>query len=133
MVQQHGGVAADRRAVSGGQPLQVETFVDLADARAQAQTWCATTAGLRVHGTTAARPAQHFALVEAPCLLPAPAWLYDLPIYARPKVHRDHHLEVAKALYSVPGSVPGSTWFAGWLARIRCPGSKGLAAEQSGM
>jgi transposase len=85
-----------------------ETFVDLADARARAQTWCATTAGLRVHGTTAARPAQHFALVEAPHLLPAPDWLYDLPIYARAKVHRDHHIEVAKALYSVPGGLIGT-------------------------
>lgn len=85
-----------------------ETFVDLADARARAEVWCRTTAGLRVHGTTAARPAQHFALVEAPHLRPAPAWPYDLPIYARPKVHRDHHLEVAKALYSVPGHLIGA-------------------------
>jgi transposase len=85
-----------------------EVFVDLTDARARAEAWCATTAGLRVHGTTAARPAQHFALVEAPHLLPAPDWLYDLPIYARPKVHRDHHVEVAKALYSVPGALIGA-------------------------
>jgi hypothetical protein len=34
--------------------------------------------------------------------------LYDLPIYARPKVHRDHHIEVAKALYSVPGALIGA-------------------------
>lgn len=85
-----------------------ELFVDLADARTRAQVWCATTAGLRVHGTTAARPAEHFALVEAPHLLPAPDWLYDLPVYARPKVHRDHHVEVAKALYSVPGALIGA-------------------------
>lgn len=85
-----------------------ETFVDLADARARAETWCRTTAGLRVHGTTAARPAQHFTLIEAPHLLPAPDWLYDLPIYVRAKVHRDHHVEVAKALYSVPGGLIGA-------------------------
>ncbi|HEY6796635.1 MAG TPA: IS21 family transposase [Kineosporiaceae bacterium] len=85
-----------------------EVFVDLADARVRAETWCRTTAGLRVHGTTAARPAQHFALVEAGHLLPVPTWLYDLPIYARPKVHRDHHIEVARALYSVPGALIGA-------------------------
>jgi hypothetical protein len=85
-----------------------ETFTDLGDARARAETWCRTTAGLRVHGTTAARPAQHFALIEAPALLPVPGWLYDLPIYARPKVHRDHHIEVGKALYSVPGALIGA-------------------------
>jgi hypothetical protein len=85
-----------------------EAFVDLADARRRAEAWCATTAGLRLHGTTAVRPAEHFALLEAPHLLPVPGWLYDLPVYARPKVHRDHHVEVAKALYSVPGALIGA-------------------------
>ena len=32
----------------------------------------------------------------------------DLPIYASAKVHRDHHIEVAKALYSMPGNLIGS-------------------------
>ena len=36
-----------------------------------------------------------------------PTSSYDLPIYATPKVHRDHHVEVAKALYSVPGNLIG--------------------------
>jgi hypothetical protein len=84
-----------------------ESFVDLADAQRRAEEWCRTTAGLRIHGTTACRPAEHFALEEAPRLLPAPADPYDLPLYAAPKVHRDHHIEVAKALYSVPGSLIG--------------------------
>jgi hypothetical protein len=60
-----------------------------------------------VHGTTAARPAEVFAKDEAPCLLPAPLLPYDLPIYANPKVHRDHYIEVARALYSVPGNLIG--------------------------
>jgi hypothetical protein len=85
-----------------------EAFVDLADARARAEAWCRTTAGLRIHGTTAARPAQHFTLVEAAHLLPAPTWPYDLPLYVRAKVHRDHHVEVGKALYSVPGGLIGA-------------------------
>jgi transposase len=85
-----------------------ESFVDLADARTRAETWCRTTAGLRIHGTTATRPAQHFALVEAPHLLPAPIWPYDVPLYVRAKVHRDHHVEVGKALYSVPGGLIGA-------------------------
>lgn len=29
------------------------------------------------------------------------------PVYATAKVHRDHHIEVAKALYSVPGNLIG--------------------------
>ncbi len=42
-----------------------EKFVDLADAQRRVQQWCAATAGLRVHGTTAQRPVQHFAEAEA--------------------------------------------------------------------
>jgi transposase len=84
-----------------------EDFIDLADAQRRAEAWCETTAGLRVHGTTQARPAEVFAAEEQPRLRPAPAEVYDLPIYATAKVHRDHHIEVARALYSVPGSLIG--------------------------
>jgi transposase len=84
-----------------------EVFVDRADAQRRAVIWCKTTAGLRVHGTTACRPAEHFAAEEALELLPVPEDRYDIPHYASPKVHRDHHVEVAKALYSVPGNLIG--------------------------
>lgn len=84
-----------------------EDFVDLAHAQRHAEGWCRERAGLRIHGTTACRPAELFALEEAPALLPAPTAPYDLPIYAKPKVHRDHHVEVARALYSVPGNLIG--------------------------
>jgi len=84
-----------------------EDFLDLADAQRRAETWCSTTAGLRVHGTTQHRPAEVFRLEEAPLLLPAPTEPYDLPLYANPKVHRDHHIEVDKALYSIPGNLIG--------------------------
>lgn len=33
---------------------------------------------------------------------------YDVPLYAEPKVHRDHHIEVGKALYSIPGNLIGN-------------------------
>ena len=84
-----------------------EVFIDLADAQRRAVEWCRVRAGLRVHGTTQLRPAEVFAAEEAPCLLPAPTALYDLPLYSQPKVHRDHHIEVAKALYSIPGNLIG--------------------------
>lgn len=84
-----------------------ETFMDLAHAQAHAAEWCRTRAGLRVHGTTQARPAEVFAAEEQPRLLPAPTEPYDLPIYGRPKVHRDHHVEIGRALYSVPGRLIG--------------------------
>ena len=84
-----------------------ESFIDLADAQERAEQWCRGRAGMRVHGTTAARPAEVFAKEEAPRLLPGPLFPYDLPIYATPKVHRDHYIEVARALYSMPGSLIG--------------------------
>jgi transposase len=78
-----------------------EQFVDLADAQARARVWCADRAGLRVHGTTQARPAEVFTQHEAGVLLPVPA-PYDVPIFRKVKVHRDYHVEVGKALYSAP-------------------------------
>ena len=85
-----------------------ETFIDLADAQRRAEDWCRERAGMRVHGTTQLRPAEHFRAVELPALTPAPTSLYDVPIYTTAKVHRDHHIEVAKALYSVPGNLIGT-------------------------
>ena len=85
-----------------------ESFIDLADAQRRAEPWCRVRAGLRVHGTTQARPAEVFAEEEAAHLLAPPTAPYDLPLYSQPKVHRDHHVEVAKALYSVPGNLIGS-------------------------
>jgi transposase len=83
-----------------------ERFVDLADAQARARAWCQQVAGLRLHGTIQARPAEVFAAQEAEHLLPLPE-PYDVPIFAMVKVHRDHHVEIGKALYSVPGALLG--------------------------
>jgi transposase len=85
-----------------------ENFIDLADAQRRAVVWCRQRAGLRVHGTTQQRPVEVFTAEEAPRLLPAPTAVYDVPIYAAAKVHRDHHIEVARSLYSVPGALIGA-------------------------
>ncbi|HWT50383.1 MAG TPA: hypothetical protein VN255_18040 [Mycobacterium sp.] len=86
-----------------------EDFIDLADAQARAETWCADKAGQRIHGTTCARPAVVFAECEAAVLLPAPTAPYQVPIYAQVKVHRDYHVQVGKALYSIPEHLRGQT------------------------
>jgi transposase len=83
-----------------------ESFTSLEDAQARAEAWCRERAGMRIHGTTQARPAQAFAELEADRLLPAPE-PYDVPVFKRVKVHRDFHVEVAKALYSVPEHLIG--------------------------
>jgi hypothetical protein len=78
-----------------------ETFVDLADAQARTEAWCAQVAGQRIHGTIQARPVDVFAEQEAAVLLPTPQ-RYDVPVLKTCKVHRDYHLEIGTALYSVP-------------------------------
>jgi transposase len=79
-----------------------ESFADLADARSRMACWLAGTANSRVHGTTRQVPAVVFAGQEAPCLLPVPAGRYQVPYWAEVKVHVDYHIQVARALYSVP-------------------------------
>ncbi|MBK7021474.1 MAG: IS21 family transposase [Candidatus Microthrix sp.] len=86
-----------------------EDFGCLAEAQTAAELWCRSRAGLRTHGTTQAQPAVTFAEVEAPVLLPAPTERYDVPLYKTAKVHRDHHIQVAKSLYSVPGDLIGTS------------------------
>jgi transposase len=121
-----------------------ETFVDLDDAQRRVEEWCGTRAGLRTHGTTQCRPAELFALEEQPKLLAPPAVAYDVPVYVTAKVHRDHHIEVAKALYSIPGNLIGKhvqvradrelvrVWFAGQLVKVHprtTPGGRVTDAE----
>jgi hypothetical protein len=62
---------------------------------------------MRVHGTTRLRPAEVFATDEAPKLKPAPDEVFDIPAWTHPKVAPDRHVQVAKALYSVPGELVG--------------------------
>jgi transposase len=86
-----------------------EDFTDLADAQDRAVMWCAQKAGLRIHGTTCAQPAVVFAGQEAEHLLAAPAVRYAVPVYAEVKVARDYHVQLAKALYSIPHHLRGQT------------------------
>ena len=84
-----------------------EDFTDLNDCRERAVLWCAQVAGTRIHGTTCARPAEVFDAEEAPLLLAAPTQTFAIPVYTKPKVAPDRHVEVARALYSVPGELIG--------------------------
>jgi hypothetical protein len=84
-----------------------EEFCGLDDSQRRAEAWCLTVAGMRIHRTTRLRPAEVFRAEEAPKLLPAPTSRYDVPIWCEPKVHPDHHIEIARALYSVPGHLIG--------------------------
>jgi transposase len=78
-----------------------EHFTGLTDAQAASENWCQQVAGMRIHGTIAARPAEVFSEHEAGVLLPL-SLPYDMPVFTKVKVHRDFHVEVGRALYSAP-------------------------------
>src|SRR5665213_63145 len=86
-----------------------EEFIDLSDCRGRGETWCSTTAGMRIHGTTQCRPIEAFRAEELPLLLPRPGAPFDVPTWSDPTVHRDFHVEVDKAIYSVHHLLVGRT------------------------
>lgn len=79
-----------------------EEFSNREHAQRAALTWCRTTAGLRLHGTTRKRPLLVFEEEEQKTLLPFSDERFDVPAWADCKVHRDHHVRFKNALYSVP-------------------------------
>lgn len=80
-----------------------ETFTGLDDARRHAEHWCRDVAGTRIHGTTRRVPQEVFESVEKAAMLPPPSEPFDVPQWFDDvTVHPDHHIQVARALYSVP-------------------------------
>jgi hypothetical protein len=80
-----------------------ETFTDLEDARRSAEHWAREIAGTRIHGTTQKVPREVFESNEKATMLAPPTEPFDVPLWVDDaKVHPDHHIQVARALYSVP-------------------------------
>lgn len=84
-----------------------ERLRDIEDARRRALVWCTEEYGARRHTSTGRLPREHFASDEKPRLLLAPNAAYDIPLWAEPKVARDHFAQVAGALYSLPTRLIG--------------------------
>lgn len=88
-----------------------ESWRNIEDVQAGAIKWCLGTAGTRTHGTTRQRPLAVFENVERPALIPLEKERFDPPRWAECKVHPDHHISVARSLYSVPTRYIGqSVW-----------------------
>jgi transposase len=77
------------------------TFAALAEVNEFLRHWEKTVADGRIHGTTKRQVAELFHL-EKPFLTPLPASLFPCFQEAPRTVHRDGHVEVAKAYYHVP-------------------------------
>jgi hypothetical protein len=86
-----------------------ERITTLEQARERAVRWARDEAGMRRHSRTLRLPREHFEAVEQTALLPVPTARYDIPLWSDPKVARDQHAQVARALYSLPTRYVGKT------------------------
>jgi len=79
-----------------------EDLTEIEGARALARHWCLEDYGRRRHSRTQRRPLEHFEAEELAALRPAPVEPYDPPLWASPKIGRDHYAVVDRALYTLP-------------------------------
>jgi transposase len=87
-----------------------ETFrAGLVELRAAAARWCHDVAGTRVHGTTRRVPRDVYDAEERPHMTPLSGGTFDVPTWTKAKVHPDHHVQVARSLYSLPTRFIGKT------------------------
>ncbi len=82
--------------------LKGRSFSSLREQNDYLREWEEHTADLRIHGTTKKQVRQLFLDQERPALRALPKDRYPCFEESSRKVHRDGHIEVAKAYYSVP-------------------------------
>ena len=80
--------------------------------------WEQTVADTRLHGTTRRQVGAHFAAVERAALQPLPPERFPDFHEARRVVHRDGHVEVERAYYSVPPEYLGRRVWVRWDGRL---------------
>lgn len=98
--------------------LQGRTFASLAEENRHLQQWEAMVADTRIHGTTRQQVGKVFQEAERSALLPLPAGRFPFFHEARRAVHRDGHVEVEKAYYSVPPEYAGRRVWVRWDGRM---------------
>jgi transposase len=98
--------------------LRGRSFAALEEQNRFLRDWELTVADTRVHGTTRRHVGRHFADVERAALLPLPAEPFPSFREARRTVHRDGHVEVDRAYYSVPPEYLARGVWVRWDARL---------------
>lgn len=98
--------------------LKGRQFASLTAQNEHLAHWEATVADTRLHGTTRRQVKQVFEEVERPVLRPLPGQRFPFFHEARRIVHRDGHVEVAKAYYSLPPEYVGRTVWVRWDGRL---------------
>ena len=98
--------------------LKGRLFTSLADENRFLSNWETQVADQRIHGTTKQQVEKLFAAAERRELLPVPAERFPFFHEAHRAVHRDGHLEVDKAFYSVPPEFVGRRLWVRWDGRL---------------
>lgn len=98
--------------------LKGRSFQSLAGENLHLLDWETQVADKRIHGTTKQQVAKIFNEVEKPRLLPLPASLFPVFEEAQRTVHRDGHIELARAYYSVPPEYVGRKVWVRWESRL---------------
>jgi transposase len=80
--------------------------------------WEQTVADTRIHGTTRRQVGTHFLTAERPALQPLPLERFPCFQEARRTVHRDGHVEVERAYYSVPPEYLARSVWVRWDGRL---------------
>ncbi len=101
---EQGGVHYVKRNFLGGREPTLVT-----QANQDVRTWCNTTAGQRIHGTTREQPLLRFQQCEQAHLQPLPATPYDLAVWKEATVGSDGYITFDNAYYSVPCRMPRGT------------------------
>jgi transposase len=98
--------------------LKARRFSSLDEQIRHLAEWEANVADTRIHGTTRRQVGQVFRDVERPALRPLPVERFANFQEAQRIVHRDGHVEVARAYYSVPPEYLGRSVWARWDSRL---------------
>jgi transposase len=94
------------------------SFSSLAEENRHLLQWESAVADTRIHGTTRQQVIKLFVEKEKPALLPLPAGRFELFSESLRTVHRDGHVQVKGAYYSVPPEYLGQELWARWDGRL---------------
>jgi transposase len=94
--------------------LKGRSFSSLQEQNQHLLDWESHIADTRIHGTTRKQVGKLFTEEEKSCLLPLPISRFPSFAEAKRSVHRDGHIEVQQAYYSVPPEYTGREVWARW-------------------
>ncbi len=98
--------------------LKGRTFTSLGGENEHLQNWERQVADTRIHGTTRKQVGKLFEEVEKSTLQPLPAEPFPFYHEGKRTVHRDGHIEVGRAYYSVPPEYLGREIWVRWDSRL---------------